>query len=435
MAWDFETEPGFQEKLDWMESFVREKVEPLGLLGIHPYDVKNPRRNELVRPLQDEVKRQGLWACHLGPELGGQGYGQVKLGLMNEILGGASFAPIVFGCQAPDTGNAEIIAHYGTPEQKTRYLEPLLQNEIVSAFSMTEPQGGSDPTSFVTRAEPDGDGENGGWKINGEKWFSTNGKWADFLIVMAVTDPDAPRHQRMSMFIVPVDTPGVEIVRNVGVYGQESGSESYIRYTDVQVPADHLLGERGGAFAISQTRLGGGRVHHAMRTVGSCKRLLDAMSRRAVSRKTRTGTIADYQSVQMQIADSYIELEQFKLFVLKTAWMIDKHQDYRKVRKDIAAIKALMPKVYHDIAQRCIHIHGSLGVSNEMPFVGNLIGSMVMGIADGPTEVHKVTVAKQHLRAYRDIEDPMFPDYSLIERRARAHEMYDPVEEIVEAAE
>ena len=186
--------------------------------------------------------------------------------------------------QAPDTGNAEIIAHYGTPEQKTRYLEPLLQNEIVSAFSMTEPQGGSDPTSFVTRAEPDGEGENGGWKINGEKWFSTNGKWADFLIVMAVTDPDAPRHQRMSMFIVPVDTPGVEIVRNVGVYGQESGSESYIRYTDVQVPADHLLGERGGAFAISQTRLGGGRVHHAMRTVGSCKRLLDAMSRETQTR-------------------------------------------------------------------------------------------------------------------------------------------------------
>jgi len=139
--------------------------------------------------------------------------------------------------------------------------------------------------------------------------------------------------------------------------------------------------------------------------------------------------------VQMQIADSYIELEQFKLFVLKTAWMIDKYQDYRKVRKDIAAIKALMPKVYHDIASRCIHIHGSLGVSNEMPFVGNLIGSMVMGIADGPTEVHKVTVAKQHLRQYRDVADPIFPDYSLIERRARAKDMYDPVEELVEAAE
>lgn len=425
MAWDFETDSEFQQKLDWMEEFVREKVEPLGLLDIHPYDVTNPRRNALVRPLQQEVKDHGLWACHLGPELGGQGYGQVKLGLMNEILGGATFAPIVFGCQAPDTGNAEIIAHYGTEEQKKRYLLPLLNNEIVSAFSMTEPQGGSDPTNFVTRAELDGNH----WKINGEKWFSTNGKWADFLIVMAVTDPDAPRHQRMSMFIVPADTPGVEIVRNVGVYGQQNGSESYIRYTDVRVPADHLLGEQGGAFAISQTRLGGGRVHHAMRTVGNCKRLLDMMSRRAVSRKTRTGQISDYQAVQMQIADSYIELEQFKLLVLKTAWMIDKYQDYRKVRKDIAAIKALMPKVYHDIAARCIHIHGSLGVSNEMPFVGSLIGSMVMGIADGPTEVHKVTVAKQHLRPYADVDDPMFPEYSLINRRAGAEALYGSVSE------
>jgi len=420
MPWDFETDPEFQDKLDWMEEFVREKVDSLGMLGIHPYDVKNTRRNELVRPLQQEVKQNHLWACHLGPELGGQGYGQVKLGLMNEILGGTTFAPIVFGCQAPDTGNAEIIAHYGTPEQKKRYLLPLLNNEIVSAFSMTEPQGGSDPTNFVTEAEFDSDH----WKINGEKWFSTNGKWSEFLIVMAVTNPEARRHERMSMFIVPTDTPGVEIVRNVGIYGQQDGSESYIRFKDVRVPANHLLGDQGSAFAISQTRLGGGRVHHAMRTVGSCKRLLDMMSRRAVSRKTSTGRIADYQAVQLQIADSYIELEQFKLLVLKTAWMIDKYQDYRKVRKDIAAIKALMPKVYHDIAARCIHIHGSLGVSNEMPFVGSLIGSMVMGIADGPTEVHKVTVAKQHLRSYADVDDPVFPEYSLIKRSADAHERH-----------
>ncbi|MDM7956981.1 acyl-CoA dehydrogenase family protein [Blastomonas sp.] len=431
MAWDFETDPDFQRKLDWIEDFVRDKVEPLGLLGIHPYDVRNPARNAVVRPLQRDVQKQGLWACHLGAELGGQGYGQVKLGLMNEILGGASFAPVVFGCQAPDTGNAEILAHYGTAQQKERYLAPLLANEIVSAFSMTEPQGGSDPTAFITSAVRDGDE----WVINGEKWFSTNGKWAEFLIVMAVTDPDAPRHKRMSMFIVPASTPGVEIIRNVGVYGQENGSESYIRYSDVRVPADHLLGEQGGAFVISQTRLGGGRVHHAMRTVGSCRRLLDLMSRRAVSRKTRTGVIADYQAVQMQIADSYIELEQFKLFVLKTAWTIDKYQDYRTVRKDIAAIKALMPKVYHDIAARCIHIHGSLGVSNEMPFVGGLIASMVMGIADGPTEVHKVTVAKEHLRQYRDVSDPMFPDYSLLARREAARQMFDPMEELAELAE
>ncbi len=198
---------------------------------------------------------------------------------------------------------------------------------------MTEPQGGSDPTKFVTTAKMDGNH----WRIDGEKWFLTNGKWTDFLIVMAVTDPDAQRHEKMSMFIVAVDTPGVEIIRNVGVYGQESGSESYIRYTDVEVPSDHLLGERGGAFAISQTRLDGGRVHQAMRTVG--------------------------------------------LLVLKTACMIEKYQDYRKVRKDIPTIKALIPGVYHNIAQRCIHIIGSLGVSNEMPFLGNLIGSTAIGMS------------------------------------------------------
>jgi len=432
MAWDFETDPEFAEKLEWIDRFVTEKVEPLSYIGLHPADVKNPRYEKLIRPLQAEVKAQKLWACHLGPELGGQGYGQVKLGLMNEILGRTMFAPSVFGCQAPDTGNAEIIAHFGTEEQKKEYLGPLLNNEMVSGFSMSEPQGGSDPTLFITSAVADGDE----WVINGEKWFTTNAKWSEFLIVMAVTDPDAPTYQRMSMFIVPTDTPGVEIVRNVGVYGSPRGSEGYVRYTNVRVPKDHLLGERGGAFIISQTRLGGGRVHHAMRTVGSCRRALDLMCRRAVSRKTRDGVIADKQAVQMQIADSYIELEQFRLFVLKTAWMIDKYKDYKKVRKDIAAIKSQMPKVYHDIAARALHVHGALGVSNEMPFAGQVIGAFVMGIADGPTEVHKVTVARQHLRAYRDVQDPDFPAYSLPQLKEAALELYgDPVEAVHEMAD
>lgn len=427
MAWDFETDAEFQEKLDWMDAFVTEKVEPLAYIDLHPADVKNSRYLKLVRPLQAEVKAKGLWACHLGPELGGQGYGQVKLGLMNEVLGRSMFAPQVFGCAAPDTGNAEIIAHFGNDEQKRRYLQPLLDNEIVSAFSMTEPQGGSDPLMFTTSAVEDGDE----WVINGEKWFSTNAKWSEFLIVMAVTDPDGPPYQRMSMFIVPTKTPGVEIVRNVGVYGQRDGSEGYVRYTDVRVPKDHILGARGGAFAISQTRLGGGRIHHAMRTVGSCKKALDLMCRRAVSRKTREGVIAEKQAVQMHIADSYIELEQFRLFVLKTAWMIDRYKDYRKVRKDIAAIKALMPKVYHDIAARALHIHGALGVSNEMSFAGQVIGAYVMGIADGPTEVHKVTVAKQHLRKYRDVADPTFPNYSIPQLRADAAEKYGDAADLV----
>ena len=419
MAWDFETDPEFQEQLDWIDEFVRTEIEPLELVLSSPADVKNPNNIKLVRPLQAQVKARGLWACHLGPELGGQGYGQVKLGLINEILGRASFAPTVFGCQAPDSGNAEILAHYGTVEQKRRYLQPLLDNEIVSAFSMTEPQGGSDPLTFTTSAKLDGDH----WVINGEKWFSTHARYAEFLIVMAVTDPDGPPYRKLSMFIVPSDAPGIEILRNVAVGYSKHGSEGYVRYTNVRVPLDHMLGERGDAFVVAQTRLGGGRIHHAMRTVGQARKALDLMCQRAVSRQTREGPLADKQMVQEKIADSWIELEQFRLLVLRTAWLIDKHKDYRKVRKDIAAVKAAMPKLYHDIAARALHLHGALGVSDEMPFVGQVIGSFVMGIADGPTEVHKVTVAKQVLRNYRPSND-VFPAYHLPKRREAALDKY-----------
>jgi len=430
MAWDFETDSEFQEKLDWMDRFVREEVEPLDLLGLHPYDVKNPVRNTLVRPLQTRVKAERLWACHLGPDLGGQGYGQVKLGLMNEILGRSSFAPIVFGCQAPDTGNAEIIAHYGSPAQKQKYLWPLLNNDIVSAFCMSEPEGGSDPLTFKTFAVLDGQD----WVISGEKWFSTNAKWAEFLIVMAVTDPDGDPYRRMSMFIVPRDAPGVEIVRNLGVGFADGGSEAYMRYTHVRVPKDHLLGERGGAFAISQTRLGGGRIHHAMRTVGQAKKALDLMCQRAVSRTTREGPLSSKQAVQMQIADSWIELEQFRLLVLQTAWKIDRHKDYRKVRKDIAAVKIAMPRVLEAIASRALHIHGALGVSNDMPFVGMIAGAHVMAIADGPTEVHQITLAKQVLRNFVP-SNALFPDYSLTNLKAAALEKYGDALEGLEALE
>jgi acyl-CoA dehydrogenase len=419
MAWDFETEPEFQEKLDWVETFVREEVEPLDHMLAHAADVTNPHYVKLVRPLQKRVKEQRLWACHLGPELGGEGYGQVKLALMNEILGRARFAPSVFGCQAPDTGNAEIIAHFGTPEHKQTYLRPLLDNEIVSAFSMSEPQGGSDPTMFITSAHRDGES----WVINGEKWFSTNARWSTFLIVMAVTDAEAEPHRRASMFIVPTNTPGVEIVRNVGVGHAGEGSEGYIRYTNVRVPLENLLGTRGEAFMVSQVRLGGGRIHHAMRTVGQAKKLLDLMCQRAVSRRTQGEALSRKQMVQEQVADSWIELEQFRLLVLRTAWLIDRHKDYRVVRKDIAAVKAAMPKVYHDIAARALHIHGALGVSNEMPFVGHVIGAFVMGIADGPTEVHKVTLAKQIFRNYAPSND-LFPSYHLPKQREAAHEKY-----------
>ena len=404
MAWDFRTDPEYQEKLDWVDTFVREEVEPLDLvfpdLQFVPLD---ENRRKAIDPLKEEVRRRGLWATHLGPELGGQGYGQLKLALLNEILGRSHWASHVFGCQAPDTGNAEIIAHYGTPEQKERYLRPLLDGEMFSCYSMTEPHAGADPRMFTTRAVKDGDE----WVINGWKFFSSNAKTSSFLIVMAVTDPDVSAYQGMSMFLVPTDTPGVNIVRNVGLAGEplNEGFHALIHYEDVRVPAEALLGGEGQAFAIAQTRLGGGRIHHAMRTIGQAKKALDMMCERALSRETAGSLLGDKQFVQGYIADSYAQLVQFRLFVLYTAWEIDEYNDYQKVRKDIATAKVVMPTVLHDIAWRAMQVHGALGTSNEMPFFQYIHGAAVMGLADGPTEVHKVTIARQLLRDYKPSDD------------------------------
>jgi acyl-CoA dehydrogenase len=419
MAWDFETDPEYQKLLDWADEFVREELEPLDLVLHDPYDKSDPRVQAVIRPLQDRVREQGLWACHLGPELGGKGYGQVKLALLNEILGVSSWAPIVFGTQAPDSGNAEIIAHFGTESQKDLYLKPLLNGEISSCYSMTEPHGGADPTLFTTRAVRDGDE----WVITGEKWFSSNAKHAAFLIVMAVTDPDVSAYEGMSMFIVPAGTPGLEIIRNVGVGGEREGSHGYVRYDGVRVPAENLLGAEGGAFVIAQTRLGGGRIHHAMRTIAQVRKAFDMMCERALSRQTRYGPLSKLQMTKEKIADSWIEMEQFRLLVLRTAWLIDKHQDYKLVRKDIAAVKAAMPKVFHDVVQRAMHLHGALGISTEMPFSAMMVGAQALAIADGPTEVHKITLARQVLREYEPVEG-LWPSGHLPTRREAARARY-----------
>jgi acyl-CoA dehydrogenase len=407
MAWDFETDPEYQKKLDWADAFVREEVEPLDYAFPHLQFVPlDDTRRKIIDPLKEEVRRQGLWATHLSPELGGQGFGQLKLALLNEILGRSQWASNVFGTQAPDTGNAEIIAHYGTDDQKARYLQPLLDGECFSSYSMTEPQAGADPTLFKTRAVRDGDE----WVIDGWKYFSSNAKTASFLIVMAVTNPDISPYQGMSMFLVPTDTPGVNIERNVGLYGEamNEGFHALIHYEGVRVSQDALLGGEGQAFVIAQTRLGGGRIHHGMRTIGMAQKALDMLCERALSRETAGSLLAQKQFVQGYIADSYAQLAQFRLFVLFTAWEIDKYNDYKRVRKDIATAKVIMPTVLHDIAWRAMQVHGALGTTNEMPFFGMIHAAGVMGLADGPTEVHKVTVARQVLRDYSGT-DGMWP--------------------------
>src|SRR5215213_4912857 len=411
-----------------MADFVRDEVSALDLLfpsGSDIYDVTNGAARAILRPLQEEVRKQGLWACHLGPELGGQGYGQIKLAYLNEILGRSYWAPTVFGTAAPDTGNAEILAMFGTDEQKERYLQPLLDGEIVSTFSMTEPQAGADPKEFACQARRDGDE----WVIDGEKWFSSNARYAEFLIVMAVTDPDAAPHRRMSMFVVPSDTPGVRILRNVGTMAErddlDEGIHGYIRYEEVRVPLDAMLGGPGEGFAVAQARLGGGRVHHAMRTVGRCARALDMMCERALSRRSQGTALADKQAVQQMLADSWIELQQFRFLVLHTAWVIDT-QPHGAARTQIAACKVAMAKVMHDIIQRAVHLHGSLGTTHELPLAEWWMAVPSLALADGPTEVHRTTIAKQLLKQYSPA-DGLFPSEHIPPKREAARRRYAEV--------
>ena len=416
-------EPEFQAKLDWMNRFVRDEIEALDLLfpsSGAPYDRTLTKAAEIAKPLQDEVRSRGLWACHLDPALGGKGYGQFKLALMNEIIGRASWAPTIFGCAAPDTGNAEILAMFGTKEQKARFLQPLLDGDICSTFSMTEPQAGADPKEFICKAWREGDE----WVIQGEKWYSSNARFASFLIVMAVTEPDAKPHERMSMFIVPSETPGITIKRNVPGMNdtEEDASQAYIYYDHVRVPLDSMLGAPGEAFKVAQARLGGGRIHHAMRTVGQCNHALEMMLERALSRRTQGRLLADHQFVQGLIADSAIELEQFRLLVLKTAWIID-NEPHGAARMHIGMCKVAMAKVLHDISERAVHLHGALGTSKDMPLAKLYMGAPMLAVADGPTEVHKVQVAKALLRNAKPAPG-LFPSEHIPTKREAARARY-----------
>ena len=425
MSWSFETDPEFQEQLNWIDTFTREEIEPLDLVFRGPGDPWDPASpaHQAMASLREIVKEKKLWACHLGPELGGPGYGQVKLGLMNEILGRSRFGPAVFGCQAPDSGNAEILAHFGTPEQKEKYLQPLLDGKIASCYSMTEPQAGSDPAEFTCRAHREGDE----WVINGEKWFASHARFSEFLLVMVVTNPEVPIHEGASVILVERDTPGMDIMRNsaVGPYVEQGdGVHGYIRFTDCRVPAHNLLGEEGKGFLVAQTRLGGGRVHHAMRTVGVLKNAMDMMCERVLSRTTKGEVLATKQMTQDKIADTYTQILQYRLHVLYTAWLIDKYKEYnREVRKEIAAIKAATPKVLQECIYRAMQLHGSIGVSDETPLMTMWANIPELGMVDGPTEVHKVTVARTVLRDY-EAAPGLFPTYHTPTQREAAMQKY-----------
>jgi acyl-CoA dehydrogenase len=424
MAWEFSTEPEFQQQLDWMSGFVREQLWPLETL-LDELGFEGLTR--AIKPLQEQVKERGLWAAHLEPSLGGQGFGQVKLGLMHEILGTTPVAPLAFGNAAPDSGNSEILALAGTPEQKDRYLHPLLAGDLKSAFSMTEPgSAGSDPTLLQTHAVRDGDE----WVISGHKWFSSNGSIADFLIVMAVTDPDARPHQRASMFIVDADTPGVKILRDVATmeHPWESfgryGNHAEILYEDVRVPGSAILGAEGAGFLIAQQRLYPGRIHHCMRWLGVARRAFDMLCERSLYRYAHGSVLAQHETVANWIADSAAQMQAARLMTLHAAWKMDT-EGVAAARQDIAMIKYFGASVLHDVVDRALQAHGSLGYSTDMPLEAMYRFSRGARFYDGPDEVHRASVARQVLRGYEPPPDGVPTEHIPTRREAARAQFTD----------
>ncbi len=405
-----------------MRAFVRENVWPLETISD---ELGWDGLKRAAVPLQEQVKSQQLWAAHLDPELGGQGFGQVKLGLMHEILGSSPLAPLMFGNAAPDSGNSEILAMAGTAEQKERYLYPLLAGDLKSAFSMTEPEtAGSDPTLLSTRATRDGDG----WVINGHKWFSSNGSIADFLIVMAVTDPDARPHQRASMLIVDADTPGVSVIRDVATmehpydsFGRY-GNHAEIVYDNVRVGPGALLGAQGAGFLIAQQRLYPGRIHHCMRWLGVARRAFEMLCERSLYRYSHGSTLSGHQTIQNWIADSEAEMHAARLMTLHAAWKMDT-EGVVAARKEIAMIKFYGARVLHDVVDRALQAHGGLGYSTDLPLEAMYRYARAARIYDGPDEVHRASVARQVLRGFEAPADGVPSDY-IPARREAARERF-----------
>ncbi|MEZ4680432.1 MAG: acyl-CoA dehydrogenase family protein [Caldilineaceae bacterium] len=365
----------------------------------------NGEFREMVPTLAEkraQVKATGLWAPFLPAEYGGMGLTLAEYAHVSEELGRSPLGPYVFNCQAPDVGNMEILMHYGTEEQKTRYLAPLAGGEIRSCFAMTEPENpGSNPTLMDTTAVKEGDE----YLINGHKWFTTAADGAAFTIVMAITDPThASRHKRASQIIVPLDTPGFRHVRNIKIMGEagsDHNSHAEVTFDNVRVPKSNLLGPEGEGFQIAQERLGPGRIHHCMRWIGICERAFELMCRRATQRQLSSrGMLSDQQTVQNWIAESRAEINAARLLVLQAAWKIDREGAYA-ARVEISTIKFFVANVLQQVLDRAIQTHGALGVTDDTPLAFWYRHERAARIYDGPDEVHKWVVARQVLRAYQ----------------------------------
>jgi len=347
------------------------------------------------------VKQAGLWAPHLPEEYGGMGIGFLKHAYMNEILAWSPHSSPMFGVVAPNSGNQKILVKYGTPEQKKKWLEPLVRGEIQSCFSMTEPnQPGSNPYAIQTRAVRDGDD----WVINGHKWFTSNGQRAHFAIVMCRTEEDDGEggvRDKMTQIIVPTDTPGFNVVRSVPVWGHEAGDHAEIIYDNVRVPLENQLGRTGTGHQAAQDRLGAGRVFHCMNSIGAMWRAFDMMVRRSMEREVHGGKLETKQFVQGFIADSYMDIQAARLMTIHCAEVMESGGDSRT---EISAIKIFVPAAMERVVDRAIQVHGALGVSSDTPLEGMYRGARTLRLADGPDEVHRILIAKNVLKRYRNGE-------------------------------
>ncbi len=397
---DFDHSAKAQDYIGRMQDFLDTRILP----AEQEYEAYRREKGQddhtlppVVEELKLEARERGLWNLFL-PEV--SGLKNVEYAAVAEITGWSShIAPEAINCDAPNTGNMEVLHMFGTPEQKSQWLQPLMEGQIRSAFAMTEPDvASSDATNIATSIVRDGDE----YVINGRKWWTTgiNDPRCQVMILMGKTDPEQSTHRQQSMILVPRDTPGVEVVRALPVFGyQDQHGHGEVRFTDVRVPASNLIANEGDGFMIAQARLGPGRIHHCMRAIGAAERALQLMCTRAISRHAFGSEIAKQGVVREQIAESRMEIDQARLLVLKTADMIDK-VGAKGARSEIAAIKVIAPRVALNVVDRAIQVHGGAGVSEDFPLARMYAHLRTLRIADGPDEVHVRSVARQELGKY-----------------------------------
>lgn len=395
---DFEISDRMKTILEMIHEFVEKELIPMEAEFV-THDFK-----EMVPALAEKremVKKMELWGPQIPQELGGMGLSLVEHGLVSEALGGCPLGHYVFGCQAPDAGNIEILHLHGTEEQKEQYLKPLVEGKIRSCFSMTEVDlPGSNPVLLDTTAVKDGDD----YVINGHKWYTTAADGAKFAIVMAVTNPEAPVYLRASMIIVPTDAPGFNLVRNLPVMGEKGSdyaSHAEILYQSCRVPQKNLLGQEGLGFVIAQERLGPGRIHHCMRWLGICKRCFDMMCRRANQRMILPDgrTLATRQIIRQWVAESAAEIQAARLMTLHAAWKIDRYGQ-KEARYDVSFIKFVVANTMQRVIDRALQVHGGLGMTDDTIIAFFYRHERAARIYDGADEVHKMSVAKRILRDY-----------------------------------